>query len=192
MGDNDDAHPMEAAFTTAFSTPPAAETCGPIFHRATGRSGKPARSGEGGGLFFRRFVRADDPDASASASVNASATPPVLDMSILARLGFRGLGRAMFTSTVAVSQFVLSATGTVCCWAARSTVDVLELLVATYDVAVGTSLALRRSPDMILVEGGVGGIRVFASSSTGIQASGLSRRATHARRSDKSRGIPFS
>lgn len=34
------AYPISAAFTTAFSTPPAAETCAPTFHREVFRSGR--------------------------------------------------------------------------------------------------------------------------------------------------------
>lgn len=48
--------PTNAAFRTVFSTPPAAETCAPIFHGLETRSGKASVDDASSGFF--RFLRA--------------------------------------------------------------------------------------------------------------------------------------
>jgi hypothetical protein len=47
-------HPTSAAFRTAFSTPPAADTCAPTFHWLETRTGKSSVK-DSSSIFFRFF-----------------------------------------------------------------------------------------------------------------------------------------
>lgn len=59
---------MLAAFNTVFSTPPAAETCGPIFHGASDRVGKSAGVYSTAVVFFCAFFGFFAEAASAASS----------------------------------------------------------------------------------------------------------------------------
>ena len=62
-------YPMRAAFKTAFSTPPAAETCAPIFHGLVTRAGKTSVKFPLSSIIVRRRFLGLDPLSATDCSV---------------------------------------------------------------------------------------------------------------------------
>jgi hypothetical protein len=71
-------HPTSAAFRTAFSTPPAADTCAPTFHWLETCTGKSSVKGPSS-IFFRFFCAG----VLAAKKVNDSCLVPSVEMKLV-------------------------------------------------------------------------------------------------------------